>query len=221
MLTKNMIIKIKEKIDNMLSEKLNPLNWTNEKELVKYGYLGSGIHRYTFILDDSYVMKVEKEVPMTKAHKEDASRYSPGLRFALMNQLKEKKITNKEYLDFISLFLIEASEESIDYFLLKKRYIGQNYTEALNWRVVQTAEISKMIVPVYGIVKYRNFTIIVQDRGKKCENCGSTFNLRQTITVELRKLGFKVDDLHGNNIISMPNGELKICDTGLCKFRNY
>jgi hypothetical protein len=141
-----------------------------------------------------------------------------------MEQLKEKKIIDEQYLHFISLYSLEVSEETIILFITENYYKGQNFPEALNWRIVKNRKISEILVPTYGIMRYKNFTITVQDRG--FINLKQDFHERMDIMREkidvlkdrLKTEGYNTADLHANNIVLMPDGKYKICDTGFCRF---
>ena len=216
MFTKEFEDRIKAKLDNLDSAE----------------YLGKGIARKVYTLDEDYVIKVQKNQRVEERYQE-----------RIIERIKKKNVEYSDYRsfkDFINTFDLEENDEAIEQFL--DSYAStQSINEYINWQSIKNNEVvRKYIAEVYGIIRYNNLIVVVQEKCHMFKDTFSTlddqalkfFNVRgrrdlEKLTEEVMSIlidnginGFH--DEHLGNFVYDNDGNIKICDLGYGDFsENY
>ena len=197
---------IKDKIDN---QELN--------------YLGCGIAREVYSLDENYVVKIETGYEMCGHSKRKTIE-------SLLEQIENDYIMDEEFLDFTYVFDLPYNLETIELFL-STQGIEQSLNEFIGWEKIKCNELLKSYVAeVFDIFIHNDKVIIIQEKGTVItsrhlnydvtEEALKNFNLielrsaMQKISSDFGREGMNINDVHLGNFIISKEGKLKLCDLG-------
>ncbi|KFZ25870.1 MAG: hypothetical protein KQ78_01826 [Candidatus Izimaplasma bacterium HR2] len=182
--------------------------------------LGCGISRDVYTLNDNLVIKIERYTEMSDYE------LLPKLGYKrIMKEIENNHITNRNYLNTISILNLGVNKESVKIWLgIEDRFMyhNQNIIEALNYRALKFSPLQKHLLKVVDIFVYKNFTILIQEKGVKPKNihCKGMVKFKEFVDNIFRKKGYQISDIHYNNILCSTSNRntYLICDTGTCQF---
>lgn len=201
----------------------------NKKEL---NFLGEGIARKVYALDENLVVKVEDSIrqPYHKMFTNEQKKES------LLKQIEDKIILDDCFIDFKSVFKFNSDEEAVESYIQHSN-VEQSLNEYLSWKEIEdNAELSEHIGKVYDIFLTDNSIVIVQERGIALgDNYGIDVDFEEIKNDEFKeesdlylaidemeslffKEGYYLSDTHVGNFIISQEGKLKMCDLGFTCF---
>lgn len=203
---------------------------------------GRGYARRVYELNENYVIKIESLRITSDSRLESRGKHgiikirrilnsyleNPDAILSYMDR-KNLEVTLERFTKFLDFLDLTFSSQAIEIYVsfLDGSPSLQNVPEYLNYMTLKGTELGEFITTSLGIIFTRNYSVIVQEKGKVTEertrredNKARDF-FTEVIQPKFTKSGYRLKDIHDDNLVITKDGKAKICDTGCCTLNEF